>query len=80
MAVVVEQTVRQLLFGPGRACDPPPTMATKHISTARQRRKVFSGIKGGGATNSDTRSGVMIDTKSRLSGIKSEGNIKLVTM
>jgi len=72
LAVVIEQTVKQLLFGPGRACDPPPTMATKHISTARQRRKVFSGTKSGRATNSDTKNDTRIDTKS--GGIKSEGN------
>ena len=54
LAVVIEQTVRQLLFGPGRSCDPP--IPAKPISSARQRRRVSSsGSKGASGTRNDCK-------------------------
>jgi len=67
LAAVIEQTVRQLLLRPGRSCDPPPAAPIKPISSARQRRKVFSGSKG---DRSDTKE---TDVKSDV--MKSESNV-----
>ena len=63
LAVVIEQTVRQLLFGPGRSCDPP--VPTKPISSARQRRRVSSS-----SSKVDRRSECKVDQDV----IKTEGN------
>ena len=55
LAAVIEQTVRQLLLGPERSCDPPPAVPIKPISSARQRRKVSSNSKADRSINSDTK-------------------------
>lgn len=60
--MVIEQTVRQLLFGPGRSCD--PHIPTKPISSARQRRRVLSG-----SSKVDRKSECKIDQD-----VKTEGN------
>lgn len=63
LALVIEQTVKQLLFGPGKSHDPlpstVPTITTKQISSARQRRKVSSGSKGSKTVIGDAKN----DTK-----------------
>lgn len=54
---MIDQTVRQLLFGPGRSCDTPSSaVPTMPISSARQRRKNSSGAKASKTTTSDTSS------------------------
>lgn len=77
LALVIEQTVRQLLYGPGKSYDaPPPTIptiaTTKPMSSARQRRKVSTGSKGGRTIGSDAKNGTKIDIKNNT--MESEGN------
>ena len=69
LALVIEQTVKQLLFGPGKSRDPMPstvpTITTKQISSARQRRKVSSGSKGSKTVTGNVKNDTSNDVESK---------------